>query len=185
MFSWWTFTDIFEEGGMRAEPFSNAFGLQNIYGVAKPVFRAFEQLNSAGDLILNASIGSGSSAISAFATVISGSPRERFRGARIFLTNFRRQDMPIAADTAVLLIAHGAMPAPTYAAVSLIDSTHTNPRALWESWGSPMYPTPTMLAELQAASQLQEQSVPLQRVSDTVVSLSIPLEPYASAFVHF
>jgi hypothetical protein len=34
---------------LRATPFSNQFGLQNVYGVAKPVYRAFELLNNAGD----------------------------------------------------------------------------------------------------------------------------------------
>jgi beta-xylosidase len=28
LFSWWTFTDIFEESGMHATPFFNQFGLQ-------------------------------------------------------------------------------------------------------------------------------------------------------------
>lgn len=42
-------TAVFEENGLRATPFSNQFGLQNVYGVAKPVYRAFELLNNAGD----------------------------------------------------------------------------------------------------------------------------------------
>jgi len=49
VFSWWTFTDIFEEGWMRSQPFQNGFGLQTIHGVAKPVWRAFQLLRDAGN----------------------------------------------------------------------------------------------------------------------------------------
>ena len=185
MFSWWTFTDIFEEGGLRAEPFSNAFGLQNIYGIAKPVFRAFEMLHAAGDAIIIANISAPSSAISAFATVLSSSAQEVLRGGQLFITNFRRFDLPIQNDTAVVYVNHGSLPAPSVAYVSIIDSMHANPRGLWESWGSPMYPTSAQLAQLDAASQLVGEAVPLVSVSPSVISFTIHLEPYACAFVHF
>lgn len=48
MFSWWTFTDIFEEQWMKSQPFHNGFGLQTIHGVAKPAWRAFQLLKEAG-----------------------------------------------------------------------------------------------------------------------------------------
>lgn len=48
MFSWWTFTDIFEEQWMQSKPFQNGFGLQTIHGVPKPAWRAFQLLKEAG-----------------------------------------------------------------------------------------------------------------------------------------
>lgn len=48
MFSWWTFTDIFEEQWQQSAPFQNGFGLQTIHGVAKPSWRAFQLLKDAG-----------------------------------------------------------------------------------------------------------------------------------------
>jgi hypothetical protein len=33
-YSYWTFTDIFEEGGQLSEPWSNSFGIQTIHQVA-------------------------------------------------------------------------------------------------------------------------------------------------------
>lgn len=48
LFSWWTFTDIFEEGWMRSAPFHNGFGLQTVHGVPKPAWRAFQLLKWAG-----------------------------------------------------------------------------------------------------------------------------------------
>jgi xylan 1,4-beta-xylosidase len=47
--SWWTFTDIFEEGGFNSMPFQGNYGLQTIYGIPKPSFRAFEILHETGN----------------------------------------------------------------------------------------------------------------------------------------
>lgn len=43
--SYWTFSDIFEETGPGPSPFHGGFGLQNIQGIKKPSFFAFQYLN--------------------------------------------------------------------------------------------------------------------------------------------
>ena len=48
-FSWWTISDVFEEGWLRGAPFYGGYGLLTSQGVAKPAYRAFELLNGAGD----------------------------------------------------------------------------------------------------------------------------------------
>lgn len=185
VFSFWTLTDIFEEGGLRSDPFSNAYGIQNIYGIAKPVYRAFQQLADAGDQLASVTV-TNSSGVTAFATTVSASPHEALHGARIFITNFKRHEMPLDLDTVTLLIHHAAgAPVPAAAALTIIDSTHCDPRGVWESMGSPQYPTAAQLAQLDQASKLVETSVPLTVVSPTTLSLQLRLEPYASAFVHF
>jgi len=50
--SYWTFTDIFEEGGAGLGPFHGGFGLVTEQGIHKPTFHAFEMLNRLGDLRL-------------------------------------------------------------------------------------------------------------------------------------
>jgi len=40
-YSFWTFSDIFEESGPAAAPFAGRYGLVNIYGIKKPVFHAW------------------------------------------------------------------------------------------------------------------------------------------------
>jgi len=47
--SYWTFTDVFEEGGPGPTPFHGGFGLLNLQGLRKPVFYAFQFLNQLGD----------------------------------------------------------------------------------------------------------------------------------------
>jgi beta-xylosidase len=36
-YSYWTFTDIFEEGGQLSDPWSNSFGMQTIHQVVATV----------------------------------------------------------------------------------------------------------------------------------------------------
>jgi len=47
--SYWTFTDIFEEGGPRFTPFHGGFGLINYEGIRKPSFFAYKWLAQLGD----------------------------------------------------------------------------------------------------------------------------------------
>ncbi len=51
-FSYWTFTDIFEENGPPMAPFHGGFGLLNFSGIKKPAFFAFQFLNQLGKLEL-------------------------------------------------------------------------------------------------------------------------------------
>ena len=47
-FSYWTFTDIFEEEGPRKTPFHGGFGLINYQDIKKPSFYAYRYLNLLG-----------------------------------------------------------------------------------------------------------------------------------------
>lgn len=50
LYSYWTFSDIFEEGGLSSKPFdSDTFGIQTIHGIPKPAYRALQLLNGASD----------------------------------------------------------------------------------------------------------------------------------------
>ena len=41
-YSYWTFSDIFEENYFASLPFHGGFGLLNIHGIPKPAYRAFQ-----------------------------------------------------------------------------------------------------------------------------------------------
>ena len=47
-YSYWTFSDIFEENYFPSVPFHGGFGLLNMHGIAKPAYRAFEMLHRLG-----------------------------------------------------------------------------------------------------------------------------------------
>ncbi|MES2363280.1 MAG: beta-xylosidase [Pseudomonadota bacterium] len=46
--SWWVFSDIFEENYFPSAPYHGGFGLMNLYGVPKPVYRGFELMKRLG-----------------------------------------------------------------------------------------------------------------------------------------
>jgi hypothetical protein len=93
MFSFWTFTDIFEEGWMRSAPFHNGFGMMTVNGVRKPVWRAFELLMHAGTERLTVtgddfSPMSSDSTVSVLAT--KGGKGAGPLGLQLFVANYRR-----------------------------------------------------------------------------------------------
>jgi len=47
--SYWVFTDIFEESGVRFTPFHGGFGLLNYQGIKKPAFYTYHFLNKLGN----------------------------------------------------------------------------------------------------------------------------------------
>eukprot|EP00038_Savillea_parva_P014212 m.10306 g.10306 ORF g.10306 m.10306 type:complete len:633 (+) comp2734_c0_seq1:3699-5597(+) len=52
IFSYWAFSDVFEERCLSPLPYHNEWGLVNWYGIPKPSFRAFELLHEAGETAL-------------------------------------------------------------------------------------------------------------------------------------
>jgi beta-xylosidase len=93
MFSFWTFSDIFEEGWMRSAPFHNGFGMMTVSGVRKPVWRAFELLMHAGTERLKVT-GNGFSPMTSNSTVsvlaTKGGKGAGALGLQLFVANYRR-----------------------------------------------------------------------------------------------
>ncbi len=50
--AYWTFTDVFEEGGAGDEIFHGGFGMLTLQGIPKPTFHAYRMLNALGDTLL-------------------------------------------------------------------------------------------------------------------------------------
>ena len=50
--SYWTFTDVFEEGGAGDTVFHGGFGMINLQGIVKPTFHAYRFLHALGDELL-------------------------------------------------------------------------------------------------------------------------------------
>ena len=48
-YSFWTFSDIFNENYFPSVPFQGGFGLLNLHGIAKPIYRVFELLHGLGN----------------------------------------------------------------------------------------------------------------------------------------
>jgi len=144
--SYWTFSDIFEEWPFKSLPFQSGFGLQTIYGIPKPAFRAYELLHRAGEFRHQLS------AASRLAPTVDVFAVSNKTHAMVFVSNWNTPGNAIATEqvsidlTAITTAASGQ--------IERIDDTHANPQQTWINQGSPMYPTKKQIAETMTASML-------------------------------
>jgi xylan 1,4-beta-xylosidase len=132
--SFWTFSDVFEEGGPVHGPFPSIFGLLAAGGIKKPSYYAFSLFHKLGTTRLAAPAENvlvtrrenGSVVIA----VWNLSPPDQPGKPRTFELDFH--DLPGSPD--VLL--------------SRIDSTHANTLAAYQHMGRPRYPTPRQIQQL-------------------------------------
>ena len=170
-YSYWTFSDIFEENYFPSVPFHGGFGLLNIHGIAKPAYRAFELLHSFGDQLL-ATEGSHET-VDMWAALGKQS-------TTILLTNFALPRHPIASQT-VQIKLRNAQP-PSRVMIRRIDTDHANPKARWLEMGSPEYLTLDNVKELNAVSMCESQPLPFE-MRDGVISLELIMPPLGVAAV--
>ncbi|HEY7427074.1 MAG TPA: glycosyl hydrolase [Gemmataceae bacterium] len=142
-YSFWTFTDIFEENYFPSVPFHGGFGLLNLHGVPKPTYRAFELLHLMGEERLPVE--------GSHETVDAWAAR---RGDRIMvlLTNHTLPRHPIATECVRLELAD--VPPPRKATLERIDNNHANAKVVWKAMGEPEYLDRVQVEVLEAASRL-------------------------------
>ena len=172
-YSYWTFSDIFEENYFPSVPFHGGFGLQNIHGIAKPSHRAFELLHDLGIELLE--MGGEHATVDAW--LVRGE-----KHATLMLTNFALPHHPITVES-VSFSMKGA-DSITGATIRRIDLEHANAKRRWEQMGKPEYLSAAMVAELNAASDLQKEAQPIA-VADGVLSLEVTMPPQSVAAIRF
>jgi xylan 1,4-beta-xylosidase len=145
-YSYWTFSDIFEENYFSSVPFHGGFGLLNIHGIAKPAYRAYELLHHLGTELIP--LAGEHATVDAW--LVPGATR-----ATLVLTNFALPRHAIATES-VCICLQGARLA-TEGTIQRIDLEHANAKRCWEQLGKPEYLTGSMIAELEAASRLQKE----------------------------
>jgi len=91
LFSWWTFSDVFEEGWMRSAPFHNGYGLMTMQGTRKPAWRAFEMLAGAGSKRVPVS-GAISPVGNSTVSVLATDGGRGVLGIQAFIANWHRVD---------------------------------------------------------------------------------------------
>src|SRR6204780_3493908 len=94
-YSYWVFSDIFEENYFPSVPFHGGFGLLNIHGIAKPAYRAYELLHHVGTDLLQME---GSHAKIDAWIIFNG------HTATILLTNYALPRRPIAVHSVRIIL---------------------------------------------------------------------------------
>lgn len=140
MLSFWTFSDVFEEGGPIAKPFVGMFGLRTKGGINKPSYYAYGLLHQLGtgrmanaskDIILTKT-ADGGLAIAAWNLVDPGQQG----GTQLIDLTFQH----IAPDARVT--------------IERVDAEHGNVLKKYAEMGQPLDPTPAQVEQLNRETAL-------------------------------
>jgi xylan 1,4-beta-xylosidase len=142
-YSYWTFSDIFEENYMPARAFQGGFGLLTLQGVAKPAYRAFEMLHRLGDEEL---------AVKGKHPTVNVWIARAANSVTALLINHVLPRHPIKTETAQIHLTGLARPGNVW--IERIDAHHANSSRRWIEMGKPAFPTPRQVEQLHAASEL-------------------------------
>ena len=168
-YSYWTFTDLFEENFFSSKPFHGGFGLLAIHGVPKPAYRAYEFLRQLGDEIVPT--------------------RGSHSTVDVWVTR--------KADTVQVLLTNGALPRHAIQTESVrvelagvagvraahlqrIDEDHANARRAWLELGQPESLLPHQVEALEIASYSLKQAADFHFERGRV-SFEVTLPPQGSA----
>jgi xylan 1,4-beta-xylosidase len=168
-YSFWTFSDIFEENYFPSVPFHGGFGLLNLHGIAKPAYRAFELLHHLGNerLLVDGLHETAS------AWVARGTDR-----ITVLLINHALPRHAITGLHVNVNLANAVEPSTAW--VERIDDDHANPKQGWLAMGSPEYLDRTAVEKLHDASRLTRQSCSWSRQRDQI-HLAVELPPHSIA----
>ncbi len=167
LMSYWTFCDVFEEGGVPRAPFHGGFGLITDDGIPKAAFNDFrllhelgtERLAVASDSVLATRRADGTLSIAVwnYAPPGPGGQTKAYRLALRHIGGARHAD------------------------IWVVDRDHGSPLAEWEALGKPSDPTPAQRKILLHAAQLPApRVVPLAPANP---ELTLRLRPHALALV--
>jgi xylan 1,4-beta-xylosidase len=140
MFSYWTFSDVFEEQGVVKKPFYGGFGLIAAYGLPKPSFNAFQLLHRLGDRRIPAASNSLLLTRRADGTLV------------VAVWNLSLPKQP--GESKNVRIVFQGMTGKHRALIFRLDSTHGSLLGEYRDMGSPRYPTPDQIAALRRAAEL-------------------------------
>jgi xylan 1,4-beta-xylosidase len=165
LMSWWTFDDVFEEGGVKSQPFDNGFGLIAPDRIKKPSFYDFALLHELGDERID------NSADNVLVT--------RKKDGPLVVAAWNLVDMDKLAQGAPVTLKLNFKGVAPRAEVTIqrVDETHGNPLTAYKAMGSPHFPTQTQIAALNAASALQAPEH--RKLTNGVLELTLPVNGLA------
>ena len=171
-YSFWTFTDIFEENYFPSVPFHGGFGLLNLHGIAKPVYRAFELMHGLGRELLE--VRGEHETVSAWAV-------RSAKALKLLITNHAMPRHEISTEIIKLAVSNVAN-RPRAVFIERIDDDHSNPRKVWQAMGEPKYLSGARVNELEAASTIRKESHPFKyRHHNLEIQASLP--PHSVALI--
>ncbi|MHC4789758.1 MAG: GH39 family glycosyl hydrolase, partial [Planctomycetota bacterium] len=169
-YSFWTFSDVFEEQGLASRPFHGGFGLLTLHEVEKPAYQAFRFLHEAGNERLPVTGEGGATE----AMAVTRGP-----ATHVLLWNYDAPGSGI--ETARVELAVTGADRPLRATLERVDADHANPKAAWDGMGRPHYPAPAQVEQLKDAAAIAPEELNVSGQAEQCVELSLP--PYGVARV--
>jgi xylan 1,4-beta-xylosidase len=174
-YSFWTFSDIFEENYFPSLPFHGGFGLLTLHGIAKPTYRAFELLHRLGDELflvdgLHETVN---------CWVVRGKEK-----ITLLLTNHALPGHSIKTEHVIIRLHCAQKPGAAF--ISRVDEHHANPRRVWEEMESPTYPSAAELDVLDEASRVIPEKQSFKWTNESVTfEINLPPQAVAAIEVEF
>ncbi len=163
--SLWTFSDVFEEGGVVRTPYYGGFGLIAAGNIPKAAFNAVKMLNSLGDQRLPVD--------SEFVLATKCSKRSK-RSLAVAVWNYFEPYDP-GSKKHIRLQFKGVKPR-NKVRITVLDKNHGSSLTAWEQMGKPDFPTLEQQAILRESAKLP---APTIRRLDKKSRLEVELEPHS------
>lgn len=180
--AYWTFTDVFEEGGAGIGPFHGGFGLVNEQGLHKPTFHAFAMLSRLGDTVLASTphgVITRDTTTGALSAVFLNYPDDMGTRAVGSETTYEatRRLAQIGPGRRIRHTVEGLAPGTVFR-VESVDWEHGNVAEAWHLMGEPLNLTPAQTAELRTTADALHTST-LTVSESGVLEIDLDLPPWA------
>jgi len=174
-YSFWTFSDIFEENYLPSMPFHGGFGLLTLHGIPKPTYRTFELLHDLGDR---------QSLVDGLHETVDCSVIQKESSVTLLLTNHTTPGHSI--ETEELHIRLDNAPEPVAARIQRIDEDHANPKRLWREMGQPEYLRRKDVELLEEASRVVSKKQPISFHDGSIfLKTNLPAHAVATITIDF
>jgi xylan 1,4-beta-xylosidase len=163
--SYWTFDDVFEEGGVVQDPFHGGFGLIAAGSIKKPSYYSFSLLHELGDQRI---------ANKADDLIVT-----RRKDGTIVIAVWNLVDLDHAAQGSpkTMHLSFAGVPARGTATIQRTDAEHGNPLPAYHAMGNPRYPTRQQIAALNKASTLP--AAESTRLTGDALDITLPVNGLA------
>jgi xylan 1,4-beta-xylosidase len=165
MMSFWTFSDVFEEGGPIPKPFVGMFGLRAEGGINKPSYYAYGLLHQLG----NQRIASESKNLIVTKTAEGG----------MAIAAWNLVDPGMSGVPHTLTLAFSHLSPNAHVTLQRVDDEHGNVLPLYAKMGSPRSPSPAQVEQLNRETALPAP----EEVKLTGGKLELNLSPNALVLV--
>jgi xylan 1,4-beta-xylosidase len=165
MMSFWTFSDVFEEGGPIPKPFEGEFGLRAKGGINKPSYYGFALLHQLG----NRRIANSSKNV-----IVTTNA-----GGGLVIAAWNLVDPGQQGGMRPMELTFHGVPADANVTIQRVDSEHGNVLPRYAAMGKPLDPTPPQVEQLNRETALP----PAEQTHLTAGKLELPLEPNALVLI--